>query len=141
MTRGGKTAAITRCVAAGDHMAVVRFQRKHRSGGGEGEPGDKIRREGAMAVRRSASMPWFRAVVCAIRVAAIVGLSGLASIALGAPGALGDDGSVQTPNMFAPTSTPAFAIRDLSYFVLGICAVIFIVVGGLLTYGIIRFRR
>jgi hypothetical protein len=66
----------------------------------------------------------FRAVVCAIRVAIIVGLIGLASIALGAPGALGDDGSVQTPNMFAPTSTPAFAIRDISYFVLGICAVI-----------------
>ena len=37
----------------------------------------------------------FRAVVCAIRVAAIVGLSGLASIALAAPGALGGDGPVQ----------------------------------------------
>jgi cytochrome c oxidase subunit II len=83
----------------------------------------------------------FRAVVWAIRVAAIVGLSGLASIALGAPGALGDDGPVQTPNMFAPTSTPAFAIRDISYFVLGITAVIFLVVAALLTYSIIRFRR
>src|SRR2546430_7225864 len=36
---------------------VVRYQRKHRSGGGQGEPGDKIRREGAMALRRSAPMP------------------------------------------------------------------------------------
>jgi hypothetical protein len=50
-------AAITRYVAAGDQLAVVRCQRKHRSGGWEGEPGDKIRREGAMAVRRSAPMP------------------------------------------------------------------------------------
>ena len=83
----------------------------------------------------------FRAVVCAIRVATIVGLSGLASIALGAPGALDDGGPVQTPNIFAPASTPAFAIRDISYFVLGICAVIFVVVAALLTYSIIRFRR
>ena len=42
----------------------------------------------------------FRAVVWAIRVAVIVGLSGLASIALGVPGALGDDGPVQTPNPY-----------------------------------------
>ena len=83
----------------------------------------------------------FRAVVCAIGVAAIIGLSGLAFIALGAPGALGDDGPVQTPNMFAPVSTPAFAIRDISYFVLGISAVIYVVVAALLTYSIIRFRR
>jgi heme/copper-type cytochrome/quinol oxidase subunit 2 len=55
--------------------------------------------------------------------------------------ALGDGASVQTPNIFAPTSTPAFAIRDLSWFVLGICAVIFLVVAGLLTYSVIRFRR
>ena len=34
--------------------------------------------------------------------------------------ALGDGASVQTPNIFAPTSTPAFAIRDLAWFVLGI---------------------
>jgi cytochrome c oxidase subunit II len=55
--------------------------------------------------------------------------------------ALGDGASVQTPNIFAPTSTPAFAIRELSWFVLGICAVIFLVVAGLLTYSVIRFRR
>jgi heme/copper-type cytochrome/quinol oxidase subunit 2 len=55
--------------------------------------------------------------------------------------ALGDGASVQTPNIFAPTFTPAFAIRDLSWFVLGICAVIFAVVAGLLTYSVICFRR
>ena len=47
---------------------------------------------------------------------------------------------VQTPNIFAPTSTPAITIRDLSWFVLGICAVI-CVGGGLLTYSVTRFRR
>jgi heme/copper-type cytochrome/quinol oxidase subunit 2 len=55
--------------------------------------------------------------------------------------ALGDGASVQTPSIFAPTSTPAFAIRELSWFVLGICAVICAVVAGLLTYSVIRFRR
>jgi cytochrome c oxidase subunit 2 len=53
----------------------------------------------------------------------------------------GDGASVQTPNIFAPTSTPAFAIRELSWFVLGICAVIFAVVAALLTYSVIRFRH
>jgi heme/copper-type cytochrome/quinol oxidase subunit 2 len=43
--------------------------------------------------------------------------------------------------MFAPTSTQAFAIRDISYFIVGICGVIFVVVAALLTYSIIRFRR
>ena len=73
--------------------------------------------------------------------AAIVALMALTSSAVEATGALGHNGSVQTPSIFAPVSTPAFAIRDLSYFVLGICAVIFIVVAGLLAYSLIRFRR
>jgi cytochrome c oxidase subunit II len=83
----------------------------------------------------------FRAAVNAISVAAMVNLIALAASAVGAPGLLSNDTPVSTPSIFAPTSTPAFAIRDLSYFVLGICAVIFLVVGGLLTYCIIRFRR
>jgi cytochrome c oxidase subunit II len=69
-----------------------------------------------------------------IAVTAIVALMGLA-------GAPGGETAVQTPSIFAPASTPAFAIRDLSWFVLGICAVIFVVVAGLLTYSLIRFRR
>ena len=48
---------------------------------------------------------------------------------------------VQTPSMFAPVSTPAFAIRELSFFVLAITAVIFVVVGGFAVYTLIRFRR
>jgi cytochrome c oxidase subunit 2 len=83
----------------------------------------------------------FGAVVCAVSVAAIVGLMTLAASAGGATESLGNDRPVSTPSIFAPVSTPALAIRDLSYFVLGICAVIFIVVGGLLTYCVIRFRR
>src|SRR5258708_218792 len=48
---------------------------------------------------------------------------------------------IQTPSIFAPVSTPAFAIRDLSLFVLGIAAVIFIVVAGFAIYTLIRFGR
>jgi len=48
---------------------------------------------------------------------------------------------VQTPNIFAPVSTPAFAIRDVSFFVLGITAVIFLIVAGFATYTLIRFGR
>src|SRR5262249_19058930 len=38
-------------------------------------------------------------------------------------------------------STPAYAIRDLSFFVLAITAVIFVVVAGFLVYTLIRFGR
>jgi cytochrome c oxidase subunit 2 len=76
-----------------------------------------------------------------IALTAIVILVRLAGAACGATPALGGETAVQTPSIFAPTSTPAFAIRDLSWFVLGICAVIFVVVGGLLAYSVIRFRR
>ncbi|MDP9143680.1 MAG: cytochrome c oxidase subunit II [Actinomycetota bacterium] len=65
----------------------------------------------------------------------------LIATSVGGVAPLDTDATVQTPNMFAPASTPAFAIRDLSYFVLGICAVIFVVVAALLTYSILRFRR
>jgi cytochrome c oxidase subunit 2 len=76
-----------------------------------------------------------------IAVTAIIALLGLAGVAGGASSALGGETAVQTPSIFDPTSTPAFAIRDLSWFVLGICTIIFVVVAGLLTYSIIRFRR
>ncbi len=44
-------------------------------------------------------------------------------------------------NIFAPSSTPAKSIYDLSLFVLGITGGIFVVVGGLLLYVVIRFRQ
>ena len=46
-----------------------------------------------------------------------------------------------TPSMFAPVSTPALAIREVSFLVLAIAMFIFIVVAGLTVYAIIRFRR
>lgn len=44
------------------------------------------------------------------------------------------------PSIFAPASTPASEIKSLSFFVLGITGGIFVVVGGLLAYVIVRFR-
>src|SRR2546421_12359299 len=46
-----------------------------------------------------------------------------------------------SPSIFAPVSTPAFAIRELSFLVLAIVTFIFIVVAGLTVYAIIRYRR
>ena len=46
--------------------------------------------------------------------------------------------SVHTPSIFAPVSTPAFAIRELSFFVFGFTAVISIVVAGFAIYTLIR---
>ncbi len=44
-------------------------------------------------------------------------------------------------NMFDPKSTPALMIHEVSLLVLLICAGIFVVVAGLLTYTIFKFRR
>lgn len=44
-------------------------------------------------------------------------------------------------NIFAPTSTPAHTILGLSLIVLATTALIFVVVGGLLVYAIVKFRR
>ena len=49
--------------------------------------------------------------------------------------------AVSTPSMFAPVSTPAFAIRDLSFLVLAIVTFIFVVVAGVTVYAILRYRR
>src|SRR5438552_7837263 len=48
---------------------------------------------------------------------------------------------IETPNIFAPVSTPAFAIRDLSFVVLAITGVIFVIVAGFAVYTLIRFGR
>jgi cytochrome c oxidase subunit II len=50
-------------------------------------------------------------------------------------------GGAPTPSMFAPVSSPAFAIREVSFLVLAIVTFIFIVVAGLTVYAIIRYRR
>jgi cytochrome c oxidase subunit II len=51
------------------------------------------------------------------------------------------DNSLTVTNIFAPLSTPAHAIYEISLLVLTICAAIFLIVGGLLAYAVIRFRR
>ncbi len=48
---------------------------------------------------------------------------------------------IQTPSIFAPVSTPAYAIRDLSFIVLAISAAIFLIVAGFAIYTLIRFGR
>src|SRR5690348_9709982 len=45
------------------------------------------------------------------------------------------------PSIFEPHSTPAESIRHLSHFVLGITGLIFLVVFGLLSYVVVKFRR
>ena len=44
-------------------------------------------------------------------------------------------------NIFAPASTPAKSIFGLSLFVLVITGIIFVVVGSLLTYAVVKFRK
>ncbi len=53
----------------------------------------------------------------------------------------GTTSSAQVTNIFKPLSTPAQAIHEVSLLVLAICAGIFLVVGGLLLYTVVRFRR
>jgi cytochrome c oxidase subunit 2 len=45
------------------------------------------------------------------------------------------------PSIFAPESTPAHSISNLAGFVLSITGVMFVLVAGLLTYVVIRYRR
>lgn len=45
------------------------------------------------------------------------------------------------PNLFDPVSTPALAIRELTFLLLGITGAIFVVVEGVLVYAVVRFRR
>jgi cytochrome c oxidase subunit II len=52
----------------------------------------------------------------------------------------GAQGGLATPSILAPASTPAHQIYALSQFTLSITGAIFVVVGGLLAFVIIRFR-
>src|ERR1700744_1984946 len=44
-------------------------------------------------------------------------------------------------DIFNPLPPPAAAVRYLSYLVFAICGAIFVIVAGLLTYALFRFRR
>ncbi|HTW48794.1 MAG TPA: cytochrome c oxidase subunit II [Acidobacteriaceae bacterium] len=57
-----------------------------------------------------------------------------------AGGAAWADGPQKMPSIFAPASTPAHTIFNLSMFVLLITGSIFTVVGGLLAFALVRFR-
>src|SRR5262245_63027999 len=50
-------------------------------------------------------------------------------------------GSDGVTNIFRPLSQPAQEIKETSFLVLAICAAIFVIVGGLLLYSIVRFRH
>jgi cytochrome c oxidase subunit 2 len=51
------------------------------------------------------------------------------------------DSSLSPTSIFAPASTPAQSIFDLSMFVLEVTAAIFVVVFGLLVYVVLKFRK
>jgi cytochrome c oxidase subunit 2 len=53
----------------------------------------------------------------------------------------GQPDSSQIPNIFEPMSTPADAIYHLSFFVLGITALVFLIVFSLLVYVVVKFRN
>lgn len=48
--------------------------------------------------------------------------------------------AASSPAIFSPASTPAFVIRDLAWLVIAVCAVIFVTVGGVLAWSIVRYR-
>jgi len=51
------------------------------------------------------------------------------------------EGPQSTPSIYAPASTPAQSIYDLSLFVLTITGAIFVTVGGVLAFVVFRFRQ
>jgi cytochrome c oxidase subunit 2 len=74
------------------------------------------------------SLPLTRSQVFSLALACILGMPCVAQSAL------------KTPSILAPASTPAHEIYALSQFVLVITSAIFVVVGGLLAFVVIRFR-
>jgi cytochrome c oxidase subunit II len=54
--------------------------------------------------------------------------------------AVAGDDTTRTSSIFAPISAPADAVRSIAMLVLAITAAIAVIVGGLLTYSIVRFR-
>ena len=52
-----------------------------------------------------------------------------------------DDGAAPSPTMFVPRSAPAEMILDVSWFVWGICSLIFVIMASLMLWCIIKYRR
>ena len=104
--------------------------------------GDRRYREGKGAVRRARRDRSSTDVVhknsiapSALRISAF--LFGTSSLAAAQPHGAP---STHITNIFAPASTPARTIYDLSLFVLAVTAVIFVIVASLLVYAIVKFR-
>ena len=96
------------------------------------------------AVTMNAKRGRFRAglVGAAINVASNIIRAGcVLSLLLLASHANAAEGPQATPSIFAPVSTPASNTFDLSMFVIAITGGIAVVVGGLLTYAVIKFRQ
>ncbi|HVB33827.1 MAG TPA: cytochrome c oxidase subunit II [Patescibacteria group bacterium] len=66
---------------------------------------------------------------------------GAAAPLAAAPAALAFSQQAANPNIFAPASLPAHEIYRLALFVIAVTIGIFVVVGGLLAFAIIKFRR
>ncbi len=75
------------------------------------------------------------------RLGRFAGLALAVLVALGCAPAGFAEGPQATPSIFAPVSTPASNEFELSMFVLAINGGILLVVGGLLTYAVIKFRQ
>lgn len=74
-----------------------------------------------------------RALTGLIVSAAWITIAGHFELAFGNPSGI--------TNIFQPLSQPAQEVKELSLLVLAICAVIFLVVAGLLAYTVVRFRH
>jgi cytochrome c oxidase subunit II len=70
----------------------------------------------------------------------VTGIFALCFCALAVAAADTPGSRLSSTNIFAPASTPAKTIFGLSMFVLAVTAVIFVVVGGLLVYSVVKFR-
>jgi cytochrome c oxidase subunit 2 len=96
----------------------------------------------APRVRTAGALELFRQTRYNSRVSIRAASAGLIALGLPAIAAVASAADrVSTPSIFSPVSTPAFAIREVAFFVLGITAVIFAVVAGLTAYAIVRYRR
>jgi cytochrome c oxidase subunit II len=74
------------------------------------------------------------------RVPRLIRLAALAAFALLAAGRAWADPQLGLPSTLSPESAPAHTIFNLSLFVLEITGTIFVVVGGLLAFALVRFR-
>src|SRR5262245_64830618 len=70
----------------------------------------------------------------------LVGVSALVALLLASTGAAAAP-PVEQPSIFAPVSTPAFVIREVSLLVLGLSAVIYFVFLGFGGYAVVRLYR